>query len=48
MTLAQSNVEYGILIAAIAIIVLAGLGTFGSRLAPWFSLLAGRMTSLGT
>jgi len=42
---AQSNVEYGILIASIAIIVLVGIARFGELIRPWFVALAMRITT---
>jgi Flp pilus assembly pilin Flp len=38
--------EYGLLIATIALIVLVGTAAFGNQIAPWFSNLAGRITTL--
>ena len=45
---AQDVVEYGLLIATIAIVVLIGIGLFGSGVNNWFSSLAGRITTTGT
>ena len=45
---AQDVVEYGLLIATIAIVVLVGIGFFGSQIQTWFSTLAGRITTIGT
>ena len=42
---AQSNVEYGILIATIAIFVLVGVARFGDLIRPWFVALAMRITT---
>ena len=44
----QDVVEYGLLIATIAIVVLIGVGFFGHQISDWFQLLAGRITTVGT
>jgi pilus assembly protein Flp/PilA len=44
----QDVVEYGLLIATIAIVVLIGVGFFGSNINTWFQNLAGRITTTGT
>jgi pilus assembly protein Flp/PilA len=44
----QDVVEYGLLIATIAIVVLIGVGFFGSNISAWFERLAGRITTTGT
>jgi pilus assembly protein Flp/PilA len=44
----QDVVEYGLLIAAIAIVVLVGVGIFGGNINTWFANLAGRITTTGT
>ena len=44
----QDVVEYGLLIATIAIVVLIGVGLFGSQINAWFQNLAGRITTTGT
>ena len=44
----QDVVEYGLLIATIAIVVLIGVGIFGSNINLWFQNLAGRITTVGT
>ena len=44
----QDVVEYGLLIATIAIVVLIGVGLFGSSVNSWFKILAGRITTTGT
>jgi pilus assembly protein Flp/PilA len=44
----QDVVEYGLLIATIAIVVLIGVGIFGSEINNWFKNLAGRITTTGT
>jgi len=44
----QDVVEYGILIATIAVVVLLGVTTFGQEITPWFSQLAGHITTVGT
>jgi Flp pilus assembly pilin Flp len=45
---AQDFVEYGVLIATIAIVVLLGIAKFGSVIEPWFASLAGHITTVGT
>jgi pilus assembly protein Flp/PilA len=45
---AQDVVEYGLLIATIAIVVLIGVGFFGNTINAWFQGLAGRITTTGT
>ena len=44
----QDVVEYGILIATIAVVVLIGTMAFGNQLRPWFDSLAARITTVGT
>ena len=44
----QDVVEYGLLIATIAIVVLIGVGIFGNNINGWFRNLAGRITTTGT
>jgi pilus assembly protein Flp/PilA len=44
----QDVVEYGLLIATIAIVVLIGVGVFGSQINAWFQNLAGKITTVGT
>ena len=44
----QDVVEYGLLIATIAIVVLIGVGIFGQNINTWFSNLAARITTTGT
>ena len=44
----QDVVEYGLLIATIAIVVLLATAAFGSNIAAWFNTLAGRVTTTGT
>jgi pilus assembly protein Flp/PilA len=44
----QDVVEYGLLIATIAIVVLIGVGLFGQNINTWFTGLAGRITTVGT
>ena len=44
----QDVVEYGLLIATIAIVVLIGVGIFGNNIRVWFTALAGRITTTGT
>ena len=45
---AQDVVEYGLLIATIAIVVLVGVGFFGQNIETWFRSLASRITTVGT
>lgn len=42
---AQDTVEYGLLIATVAIVVLLGVGTFGGVIREWFIRLVGVVTS---
>jgi pilus assembly protein Flp/PilA len=44
----QDVVEYGLLIATIAIVVLIGVGFFGSGVNAWFQTLAAKITTVGT
>jgi pilus assembly protein Flp/PilA len=44
----QDVVEYGLLIATIAIVVLIGVGIFGQNINTWFQTLSGRITTVGT
>lgn len=44
----QDVVEYGLLIATIAIVVLLGVGIFGNNIRTWFQNLAARITTVGT
>lgn len=41
----QDVVEYGLLIATIAIVVLVATQAFGTQIAAWFDRLAGRITT---
>jgi pilus assembly protein Flp/PilA len=43
----QDVVEYGLLIATIAIVVLVGISFFGTNINAWFQTLAGRITTTG-
>ena len=43
----QDVVEYGLLIATIAIVVLVGVSFFGTQIKVWFETLAGRITTTG-
>ena len=45
---AQGVVEYGLLIATIAVVVLLGVTSFGQQIEPWFAQLAARITTTGT
>jgi Flp pilus assembly pilin Flp len=47
-SLAQDVVEYGIIIATIAVVVLLGVTAFGHQIEPWFAQLAGHITTVGT
>jgi Flp pilus assembly pilin Flp len=42
----QNVVEYGVLLATIALVVLVGIMTFGSLIQPWFISLSQRITTL--
>jgi Flp pilus assembly pilin Flp len=44
----QDVVEYGLLIATIAIVVLVGVGIFGNSINTWFKGLASHITTVGT
>jgi Flp pilus assembly pilin Flp len=44
----QDVVEYGLLIATIAIVVLVATTAFGTAIKNWFGTLAGRITTTGT
>ena len=44
----QDVVEYGLLIATIAIVVLVATAAFGSQISAWFNRLAGRITTTAT
>jgi pilus assembly protein Flp/PilA len=44
----QDVVEYGIIVATIAVVVLLGTTAFGGQIQPWFQSLAGRITTTGT
>ncbi len=44
----QEVVDYGLIMATIAIVVLLGTVAFGHQIGPWFDLLAGRITTVGT
>ena len=41
----QDVVEYGLLIATIAIVVLVGISFFGNNIEAWFKTLANRITT---
>jgi Flp pilus assembly pilin Flp len=41
----QDVVEYGLLIATIAIVVLVGISFFGNNIGAWFEVLAKRITT---
>ena len=38
-------VEYGLIIATIALVVLIGTAAFGTQIQAWFLTLAGRITT---
>jgi pilus assembly protein Flp/PilA len=44
----QDVVEYGLLIATIAIVVLVGTNAFGGAIQTWFSGLSAKVTTYGT
>jgi Flp pilus assembly pilin Flp len=44
----QDVVEYGLLIATIAIVVLVATQAFGASINTWFGRLAGRITTTAT
>jgi pilus assembly protein Flp/PilA len=44
----QDVVEYGLLIATIAIVVLVAVGFFGNAISGWFQGLANHITTTGT
>ena len=45
---AQNTVEVGVLMVAIVFTVLIVITNFGTQIAPWFNVLAGRITTMGT
>jgi Flp pilus assembly pilin Flp len=45
---ADGVVEYGLLMAAIAVVILVGLYAFGHLVEPWFAGLTGHLTTTGT
>lgn len=44
----QDVVEYGLLIATIAVVTLIAIGAFGQVIEEWFSQLAGHIVTTGT
>ena len=46
--LGQDVVEYGLIVATIAIVILVATVAFGNQIEPWFPALAGRITTTGT
>jgi Flp pilus assembly pilin Flp len=44
----QDVVEYGLLVATIGLVVLAGTAFFGGQISSWFSTLSHRITTNGT
>ncbi len=43
----QDLVEYGLLVASIAVVVLMGVTAFGAMLGPWFNRLAVTIAATG-
>jgi len=41
-------VEYGLLIATIAVVTLLAIGAFGQEITAWFGQLAGHIVTTGT
>ena len=41
----QDVVEYGLLVATIGLVVLAGTAFFGGQISSWFSVLGNRVTT---
>ena len=41
-------VEYGLIIATSAVVVLLGVTTFGNKIRPWFDQLAAHITTVDT
>ncbi|MBV9329187.1 MAG: Flp family type IVb pilin [Chloroflexi bacterium] len=44
----QNVVEYGLMIASIALVVLFGVHSFGNQVLLWFTPLASHITTTGT
>ena len=44
----QDVVEYGLILATIAVVVLIGTVAFGTQIRPWFDHLAGMVVTVGT
>ena len=44
----QDVVEYGLIVATIAVVVLISTMAFGNQIRPWFEHLAGMITTTGT
>lgn len=44
----QDVVEYGLLIATVAIVVLVATTAFGTQISAWFNVLAGHITTTAT
>jgi Flp pilus assembly pilin Flp len=42
----QDVIEYGMIIATIAVVVLLGVTAFGNEITPWFQQLAGHITTV--
>jgi len=45
---AQNAIEYGLIIAMIAVVVLLGVFEFGHLVEPWLASLSGHITTVGT
>jgi len=43
----QDVVEYGLIVATIAVVVLISTMAFGNQIRPWFEHLAGMITTTG-
>jgi Flp pilus assembly pilin Flp len=46
--LGQDVVEYGLIVATIAVVILIATVAFGNQIQPWFQALSGRITTVGT
>jgi len=44
---AQNIVEYGLLFTCIVLVILLGVSRFGILIVPWFTALAGHITTVG-
>jgi Flp pilus assembly pilin Flp len=45
---AQNVVDYGLIIATIAVVVLLAVANFGHLIEPWFCSLSSHITTVGT